>query len=803
VPRPRTRVEFGARACVVRGGIGSVTIHSMKIRSTVLTLAALCISALGAPKAPPAGPVSPGRFGDIPLDIAAESLDASGVLATAAGNVQISYGSTTIFADEAQYDPTTRDVIATGNVRIYRDGQLVTAERAVYNLETKDIISASINGETFPYLFSGNSFQNIVGSKGYLVKGGVFTTDDSLHPGWSLRARRARIYPNDSVVLYDVDFRVGETTVMRLPYLYQSLDRENSFSIVPGYRSVWGGYLLSTTTFPLAENLGATLRLDYYSNRGPAAGLGIRWPAGKYAGKNWGRFTAYGLHDANPDENDTALAREAISSERYRVSFQARQYLTEDIYASVNINKLSDTRFLQDFDVNEFVRNPHPDNAISITKFSDDYTVTLLARKQFNEFFDGTERLPEGALDITRQPVFGSKVFYEGETSGGTYRKNFSKGSAFPDYGYSRLDTFHQFLFPHTYMGWLSIVPRVGFRGTWYSETGSTQAFTPTAAEALNEEVAKNADGTINRLLKTGSVFRPAFNAGVEASFKASKAYERVQSRALGLDGLRHIIQPYANLSFVSTDSDGKSLFQIDQLQTSSQLPAIDFPSFNSIDSITNWNILRVGARNRLQTRRGDSTFNWLEMDTYFDVRLEEPDFGSTNPDTGRYSNFINRLRFAPVPWWNLTLDSQLPLLDTGFTEVNTNLTFLPNKHMSFTVGHRYLQGNTLIQDSSLLTLTSHFRFNDNWALSAAGSYEFKDRILQYQSFQLHRDLTSWVASIGFTALDNGTATTAQKSYGVTLSFTLKELPSVRLPLSVNPSTTGSSSDNTSSSVFR
>ncbi len=374
-----------------------------------------------------------------------------------------------------------------------------------------------------------------------------------------------------------MDFYVGETAVMRLPYLYQSLNRENSFSLTPGYRSVWGGYLLTTTTFPLTDKLGATLRLDYYSNRGAAVGLGLQWPS-KRDSKSWGRFTAYGLHDANPDENETALAREAISSERYRVSLQARQYITDDIYASVNINKLSDTRFLQDFFVSEFVKNPHPDNSLSVTKFADDYTVTLLARKQANEFFDGTERLPEGALDITRQSVFGSKVFYEGETTGGTYRKNFSKGSAFPDYGYSRLDTFHQFLFPRTYMGWLSVVPRVGFRGTWYSETGNTMAFPATTAETLNTEVAKNADGTINRLMKTGSVFRPVFNTGVETSFKISKAYETVQSRALGLDGLRHIIQPYANLSYVTTDSNGKELFQIDSLQNSSQLPAIDFP---------------------------------------------------------------------------------------------------------------------------------------------------------------------------------------------------------------------------------
>ncbi|MEI7820539.1 MAG: LPS assembly protein LptD [Verrucomicrobiota bacterium] len=771
----------------------------MRLHTLALALAVLCTGAHAAPKTPLGDFDSSGKFGDMPIDIAAEKLSASGSISIASGNVQLSYGATTIFADEAQYDPATRDVIATGNVRIYRDGQLVTAERAVYNLETKDIMSASVNGDHFPYLFSGNSFQNHSGGNGYLVKGGVFTTSDSLQPDWSMRARRIRMYPNDSVILYDVDLYIGETPVMRLPYLYQSLNRENAFSITPGYRSVWGAYLLTNYTFPLTEKLGATLRMDYLTSRGFAIGIGTKWAPKEDGGKNWGRFSAYGLHDSGADINKTALAREAIPSGRYRVSLQTRQYLTDDIYASVNINKLSDSRFLQDFYESEFIRNPHPDNAVSITKFADDYTMTLLARGQVNKFFDTTERLPELAIDMTRQPILGSRFFYEGQTSVGSYHRNFAKGTALPDYGFTRVDSFHQFLFPQTYGGWLSVVPRIGVRGTWYSETGSTVQTAPLTPLELSAATIKNADGTINRLMKTGSVFRPVFNAGVETSFKASRTYESVQSRKWGLDGMRHIIQPYANLSYVTTDSDGKQLFQIDRLQRTSQLPGIDFPTFNSIDAITSWNIARVGVRNRLQTRRDDSTFNWLEMDSFMDIRLQSPNFGSLDPDPGRYSNFVNRIRWNPVPWAAVTVESQLPLLDKGFTEVNSDIYFMPNDRMNFSIGHRYLNGNVLFQDSSLVNIGAYFRVNDDWSLSARGVYEFRDHIFEYQSYEIHRNLTSWVASIGFTARNNGTATKSQNDYGVTLSFTLKDLPNIRLPLNVNPGL----SDNTASSTSR
>jgi lipopolysaccharide assembly outer membrane protein LptD (OstA) len=67
------------------------------------------------------------------------------------------------------------------------------------------------------------------------------------------------------------------------------------------------------------------------------------------------------LHQrSQPGVNKTSLEREPIDPSRYRVSFQNRTYLTEDIYASIDINKLSDARFLQDFEPGEFRRNPNP-----------------------------------------------------------------------------------------------------------------------------------------------------------------------------------------------------------------------------------------------------------------------------------------------------------------------------------------------------------------------------------------------------------------------------------------------------------
>jgi hypothetical protein len=782
-----------------------------------------------------------GSFGDMPIEINAEETRFEGGLAVAERDVVIRYGETTIYCDFAQYNPDTRDVLVQGNVRIFREGQQFTGERGVYNLETKVLRAADFRGDFTPFFFGGDTLSSMTGT-GYLVKGGLFTTSDSSKPDYVIKARTVRIYPHDRIIFQNARFFVGKTPIFWFPYLYQSLNREQGFLITPGYSNILGAYLLGQYTFPIAENMLGKIRLDLMSERGIGIGFDARWDESGGAsgesslllsagetkteaekrehkiGKGWGRFRSYYIDDSNPETNKTALAREQIDPSRYRVSLQDRTYWTEDIYTSIDINKLSDRRFLQDFAPGEFRQNPNPDNAISLTKWDEDGTFTLTARKQLNDQFDGTDRLPDGALDIKRQPIFGkSGLFYDGETSGAYLRRVFAVDSAFPEYETFRADTFHQISFPKTIGGWLSVVPKVGLRGTYYQNSGYTEAVTTTTttendvidpATGLPEidpvtgqkkTTTTSSTTTEQKLRLEGSVFRPVVNAGLEASFKFSRAFESVQSRMWGLDGMRHVVQPYMNASFAYTGENPDRILQFDRLNQSTQLAPIDFPQFNTIDSIDDWSIVRLGIRNRLQTRRDNLTFSWLELDTFFNVNIDRPDYGSSAPlsDPGTFSNVFNRLRWTPLPWVTLQLDSQVPLLDDGFTEVNTTANFLVNSNIRLSIGHRYIENNLQFPDSSLINFGGYFRMGENWGFSFGESYEMQDSILESQRYELHRDLSSWVASLGVVVRDNGGVSKSTNSstleYGLLLTFTLKDVPGIRVPLSYDPSTTGGS----------
>jgi LPS-assembly protein len=459
---------------------------------------------------------------------------------------------------------------------------------------------------------------------------------------------------------------------------------------------------------------------------------------------------------------------------------QDKTEFTSDIYGIVDVTKLSDAFVMQDFYQNEFRLNPVPDNVVAVTKTDPIYTLTGIARFQANAFFQQTQRLPEVVLDVKRTSIFGSPIFYEGETGAADLLRNFPSGSGLDDYESWRLDTFHQFLYPNTYFGWLSIVPRAGFRATYYTQTrdlGKT-IFTPTNDPFIPDFLVP--DNT--KLYLDGDKTRTVFNAGVEASFKISRAWEDAQSRALGLDGLRHVIQPFTNFSWVSDGGlDPAEILQFDRYEPSTRLRPIDFPEFTSIDSIDRWTVWRLGVRNRLETRRDDTNMTWLELENYFDVNFENP------YDRTPYSNLFTKLRFTPVPWATLVIDSQVPAFDKGFTEVNTTLAFQPIANLQINVGHRYLSDNPAFLDSSLISLGGYYRINDNWGVAVQEQYEEATGVLEQQRYAVYRDLSSWVASLGAVVRDNA----GVKEYGVLLTFTLKAFPKFGFDLNFDPGGAG------------
>jgi LPS-assembly protein len=701
-------------------------------------------------------------------------------LATARDNVAIHIGDTDIYADFAQYNSRTKEVALEGNVRIYREGKIYLADRGVYNTETNEMRGAETRTQYNPYFLEGETLSSI-GEKGYRVRNGTFTTHDSAKPDFHFRARTVRVYENDHVTFQNVTFYAGNVPIFWWPYLYQSLDDAFSFTLSPAFLSSWGPSLLGQVSFPITDQIKGRLRLDYRSRRGVAVGFDAEIDYGQN-NSSWAKLKTYYIQDQNPLINRTALPRGSIPTGRYRATLEDRTNFTSDIYGIAALTKLSDAFVMEDFYQSDFRVDPVPDNVVALTKIDPFYTLTGIARFQANEFFEQTERLPEVVLDVKRHALFGGPIFYEGETGVADLHRNFPSGAGFEDYGTIRVDSFHQLLYPNTYFGWLSIVPRAGFRATYYDETrdlGKT-ILMPSSNPLVPDFLLPNPT-LAQPIPEGGDKVRTVVNAGLEASFKMSRDWENVQERSLGLDGLRHIVQPFTNFSYVWTNGlSPAAILQFDRFEPSTQLRPIDFPQFTSIDSIDRWTVWRVGVRNRFQTRRDDQTINWLDLETYVDVNFEN------SFDRTPYSNLFNVLRFNPLPWASVSVGSQIPAFDKGFTEVNSSISIQPIANLQLNVGHRFLRDSPFFDNSSLLVTGGYYRLNDNWGFGFQEQYETTSHILEEQRYTIYRDLTSWVASVGAVIRDNG----GVKEYGVLLTFTLKAFPKFGFDLSFDPSGT-------------
>jgi len=702
-------------------------------------------------------------------------------LATARDNVAIHIGNTDIYADYAQYNPSTHDVALRGHVRIYREASLYIAESGVYNTETKKIRALTARTESVPYFLKGGNVTSI-SDNGYLVQGGNFTTSDTARPDFHLHAQKIRYYEDDRVIFQYVTAYIGNVPVFWWPYLYQSLSDTFSFSVTPAYTSTWGPSLLTQVMFPITDYIKARLRLDYFGRRGPAIGFDPVIDYGKDQSSQ-ARLKTFYIDDQNPDINQTNVPRKDVPTNRYRLSLEDRTNFTDSIYATANITKLSDAYVMQDYYPGEFRIDPVPDNVVALTKTNPVFTLTGIERFQANDFFTTTERQPEVVLDIKRHGLFGGPIFYEGETGFANLRLQFPEDSGIKNYGTDRFDTFHQLTFPNTYFGWLSFVPRVGYRGTYYGKTwdlGSTVFVPPT--NLLVPDFILPPPTTANPIKFDGDTFRSVFDTGAEASFKISQKWENVQSRAFGLDGLMHVIQPFTDFSYVKEDGPNPlSILQFDRFEPSTQLRAIDFPQFTPIDSIASWTVWRVGVRNRLETRRDDQTITWLELDSFVDVNF-------TNPyDRTDYSNLFNNLRFNPLPWMSLSINSQLPAFSKGFTEVDTVASVQPLANLQVNVAHRYLNGNPFFQDSSLFVFGGYCRLNDNWSVGVQEQYEAETGLLEEQRYSIYRDLSSWVASFGGIIRDNN----GVKEYGLLFTVTLKAFPKLGVDLNFDPTSQG------------
>ena len=660
---------------------------------------------------------------------------------TFTNRVAITYSNSVLTADKAVANERTGEVEAEGNVMVKAQGVVWTGHRMVYNFKTQQMQSDKFKTGQAPFFVSGEGLTGNQSNQTYSAEQALLTTDDYSNPAYKIRASRLTIVPGKYFEAENATLRIGNVPVFYFPYYRRALGpRVNHFDFTPGYRSFYGPYLLTTYKWYSEKALDGAIHMDYRQRRGIGVGPELTYRLGKLGD---GTVEYYYSHDDNSGRD--AVTNQPFPKERHRVAFSHQVSIRTNLTVKMVANYQSDARVDHDFFEDQYRRNIQPKSFLEVNQTWPNFTLDFLAQPQVNDFQETVERLPDVKLSALRQQLGVTPLYYEGESSVGYYTRRFVDNST--NYSGARADTFHQIVLPQTFFGWLNFTPRVGGRFTYYEETDGPGA---TTAEQT----------------------RAVFNTGAELSFKSSRLWAGAENKFFDLNGIRHIVEPSVNYAFVPRpNARPPELPQYDpELQSLRTLP-IEFPEYNAIDAIDAQNVLRIGMRNRLQTKREEVVQNFLAWSLFTDWRLRT----RTNQTT--FAPLTSTLEFRPRNWLIFQSDTRYDLDRRRWIEADHHLVIEPNNVWSLSLGHRYLDSNSglgLGLGYNLITTSFYYRMNENWATRISHHFEARDGTLEEQYYTLYRDLRSWTAALTFRVRDNRSRT---DDYTIAATFSLKAFP--------------------------
>ncbi|MBN1268172.1 MAG: LPS-assembly protein LptD [Kiritimatiellae bacterium] len=644
------------------------------------------------------------------IDVTADRLEyeADRKLLVGSGNVVVKQGPDILSADIVTVHTETEDAYATGNVVFEREGQIWRGDELTYNFRTRTGNFGEFTAFVEPYYIRGDDSERVAADE-YVIENATITPCEGDTPGFLVRASNARILHGTRLKARNVVIFLGAVPIMYLPFWSYDIGREKTnIDALPGYSSKLGAYLLLGFNYNLTTNLRAATHVDYYSDRGVGFGQDFKWRAGTTNLPTRGMITGYYIDDDMPyKDEEEELARadtvDEVENQRFRVRLDHTQPFTDRTWLLANIHYLSDPDILEDFFRIEYRNQAEPENRATLVHRGDRYTAGLQVNKRLNDFYENVDRVPELTLDFQRQQIADSRFYYQGENSASFLQRVYEEDSGDEDYEAFRADSAHTLYYPTKHFGFLNIIPRAGYRATYYSETRemtyTTNAVPVTDTNGVAVFTAEGLPVTTSDVQRVteemGADVRHRYELGVETSFKAFKVLK--DPSALGEGGLRHVAEPYANYTFVPEPNLlPENLYQ-----------------FDDIDEFEKEHFIRLGMRNKLQTKRSSRVADYIDADLYADYRLEpeedEEDFGPLN----------FKVELSPAEWLLVELDGEYDWYGEGLTEINSQVGILMADKSSVSVEHRYrkdskdeVQGEIVLFPEARWSVGSYMRYD-------------------------------------------------------------------------------------------
>ena len=656
----------------------------------------------------------------------------------AVGNVVVQRGRDELKADHVTAKISTLDMWATGNVVYTRQKSAWKGDFLYCNMDTGRVHAegeSEFRSEPFVVDFEKGDSKK----KGDEATGrdAVITTcaltPSSYH--YHIWASSVTIVPGGDIVARNAVFYFYRVPILYLPYWRQSTTGRG-FDFQPGYASRFGAFLLTGYGYDATDRIFGRTRLDYRTKRGWAVGQQFH---GQDAHKKWvsDLDTYYAYDQLYAKGGGDAASPAHVDANRYRVLFKQSYNIDSRTYFIARLHYISDDELLDDFFRSEYRQESHPESYAYLKHNSQTYSVGGQVRVRLNDFYDTVERLPEVFVDISRQKIGNTFLYYDGRSAAAYLQKTVSKYSGGDDYSAVRLDSHHVLSVPAK-IGFLSAVPRAGYRATFYSKT-------PVDTGGSGSESAE--------IDTTGkNVLRQMYEAGMDLSFKAFKVWRAPPGED---GGLRHVIEPYANFSYV----------------TEPNVLAQDLYQFDQVDALGEKNELKLGARNKFQTKQKGKPIDKVDIDIWTIGNL------NAKAGTDKFDTIGSDARFRIVKGLAVDMDGRYNFRGEGLKEVNTHLMVGNAGKLHGDIEHRYRA-----DDRDLLLGDVSTDQNAPWSCGYDCRFDLQTSRLEEHSLRVKRCFDCLSLLVAFSQLPGYTSSDGAKraeDYRISFKLSITALPNI------------------------
>jgi LPS-assembly protein len=746
----------------------TLTRRTTAIAGGLLILALAMLPAWSRAQTAAGGEKAPVRFasvdsGEAPIETNADELnyDRTTGWIVAKGDVVINKGPIKLTADYVRVNVETEMAHAYGHVVLHEADSVWNFTSLDYNFQKGTGKATGATGVSGTFRILENESIEKLDDVTFGVNNALVTTctNEQHATHYRVKSGRVIVVPEDYLKAKGAVFYLGRVPVMYLPYWRKNLNDDFGWELEPGHSSRWGTYLLTAYRYRMSDVFKGRTHLDLRSDRGVAVGQDLKWISQT---RGTGGITGYYADDSNPvQEDEPATAN--LESERYRIRLDHFVQWTTRDSVTVRANYLSDRLVTRDFFEDEYRLNPVPENDVTYTRRGERYTLNLLARSRLNDFFTYVNRLPELSADFIRQQIGDSRFYYEGETSLAYLEHQFAEGNGTLDYSSSRFDTLHRIYYPTRHFGFLNFNPRVGARGTYYSDTRFEETTTTvenvirtnTIADAFGilQTVVTSAieSNTVTRNVSAGSAFREQIEFGFDTSFKGFRVFDA------GWYGqpMRHVAEPYLEYSYASEPS---------------LLPE-EIYYFDEVDTLRERNFIRLGMRNKLQVKRGGLSANLIDLDLFTFLHFEELE------GQGTLGDIFLKAEMHPSGKVRFDIDGNYNSDASQVEAFNMRLQMRPQGRWNAGLEQRFLQDLSNLTIASL-TLRPTFK----WHFNLYGRYEFEDSQTEEVGGYIQRNFDCMAYRLGGRFLPGfvrGNGSEREDDYKVTFEFWLNAVPGI------------------------